>query len=325
MKMRFIIPLGLSLFVGYAIFDEIMFGNLEPSIFLLIPIIGVYFFSRGFFSFFHKIGKDAAKISRKEGAKYEKTLDAEYIRELPNYYTPALVSFVQDQAVEYNKDVLATILHLINNGYLKMENEMLAVEKKNIDNLYEHEKYIYESIQTNSKVMFSVYKGALTKDAYKLGLLKRANNSNLVGKGIFRLFGRFFYPAIAIFSLPLLFNLGTIGICLMVVVILSIPVMVFRGFGKGISYLIAAGTRTFDLTDKGKMDQEKIYMFKNFLKEFTSLDKKSVIDIHLWDEYLTYALVLEVNKKIYEDEKLKYIVNRVQEIIISDYKNDVLS
>jgi len=66
-------------------------------------------------------------------------------------------------------------------------------------------------------------------------------------------------------------------------------------------------------------------MFKNFLKEFTSLNSKDVKDIHLWDEYLIYALVLGVNKKIYEDDKLRDIVNKVQKIIVSDYKNDMLS
>ena len=105
----------------------------------------------------------------------------------------------------------------------------------------------------------------------------------------------------------------------------SIPFVMFSRFGKGISYLIAAGTRKVELSETGKLDQEKIYMFKNFLKEFTSLDKKNLNDIHLWDEYLIYALVLDVNKNIYEDEKLKEIVNKVQKIIVSDYKNDMLS
>ena len=55
------------------------------------------------------------------------------------------------------------------------------------------------------------------------------------------------------------------------------------------------------------------------------MDKKNTCDIHLWDEYLIYALVLEVNKNIYNDDKLKNIVNSVQQIIVSDFMNDVLS
>ena len=34
---------------------------------------------------------------------------------------------------------------------------------------------------------------------------------------------------------------------------------------------------------------------------------------------------LEVNKNIYNDDKLKNIVNSVQQIIVSDFMNDVLS
>ena len=277
-------------------------------------------------NFIHRIGKDAANINRKEGSKYEKTLGADYIRELPNYYTPALVSFVHDSAIEYNKDVLATILHLINEDYLKIENDRLVVIEKNIDGLYEHEKYIYDVIYNGLNPTFTVYKDKLIKDAYSLNLVKKADNSKLVGKGIFKLFfGRFTFPILLFLLIPFIPFMGSFGIILFVIVMFAIPIMSFRRFGKGISYLIAAGTRKVELSETGKLDQEKIYMFMNFLKEFTSLDKKTVKDIHLWDEYLIYALVLGVNKKIYEDEKLRDIVNKVQRIIVSDYKNDMLS
>jgi len=280
----------------------------------------------GVTSFIHRIGKTAADINRKEGSKYEKKIGADYIRELPSYYTPALVSFVHDSAIEYNKDVLATILHLINNDYLKIENDKLIALEKNIDNLYEHEKYIYNVVYHTLQPSFSVFKDRLIKDAYSLNLVKKADNSKLIGKGIFKLFfGRFTLPIFMVLLIPFIPLMGSFGIILFMLVMFGLPVMAFARFGKGISYFVAASTRKVELSETGKVDQEKIYMFKNFLKEFTLLDKKTVKDIHLWDEYLIYALVLEVNKNIYEDENLRDIVNKVKKIIISDYKNDMLS
>jgi len=326
-KVSFIIALCMTLFIGLATIQNGEFENIGSlSVFLLIELLFIYLFVRGTIGFFHKIGKNAAKITREEGAKYKKIIGADYIRELPSYYTPALVSFVQDSAIEYNKDVLATILYLINNEYLKIENDKLIAIEKNIDNLYEHEKYIYNVIYHNLQPSFSVFKDRLIKDSYNLDLVKKANNSKFVQKGIFKLFfGRVWYPIIIVFLFPFLPLLGTFGFVIIFFLMFSIPFIMFSRFGKGISYLVAAGTRKVELNEKGKKDQEKIYMFKNFLKEFTSLNSKDVKDIHLWDEYLIYALVLGVNKKIYEDDKLRDIVNKVQKIIVSDYKNDMLS
>lgn len=327
-KLSFIIAVIITLCGGIASFQSGFFENYEITIlFLLLEFIFVYLFMYGTFRFFHNIGKNAGKIVRKEGSKYEKTLGSEYIRELPNYYTPALVSFVQDQAIEYNKDILGTILHLINKGYLAIENDKLVSRNKDISQLHLHEKYIYQCILNNIEVKFSDYKNALIEDAYKLELMKKADNSKFVLKGIFKIFfGRAWLPIfLCAFVITIMPLSETIGIVIIIMLVLAMPIFMFARLGKGISYLIAAGTRKVELSNKGKLDQEKIYMFKNFLKEFTSMDKKNVQEIHMWDEYLTYALVLGVNKKIYEDENLRNIVNRVQEIIVSDFQNDMLS
>ena len=118
-KVSLLIALFLSVFIGLATLQSGEFSLENVIIFCVFEFIMIYLLTNGVFSFFHKIGKNAADITRKEGSKYEKTLGSDYIRELPSYYTPALVSFVQDSAIEYNKDVLGTILHLINDDYLK--------------------------------------------------------------------------------------------------------------------------------------------------------------------------------------------------------------
>lgn len=314
----------------------------EPWLFLvffLLRFVIIYLMIWAGSKWLHRIGKNAAKMNRKIGSKYEKTLGSEYIRELPEYYTPALVSFIADQAVEYNKDIMATILHLINNNYLEISNNELIVTTKKNNFKYKHEKYVYDCILNKNKPDFNIFKNNLIEDATGLGLLKKANNSKYVMKGISEIFfGRFKFVFIFMILMFLVTPIMTMSgsfldgngtiIAFMIIIFLftiGLPIIMFRGFSKGLSYIVLANTRKVDLSDAGKKDQEKIYMFKNFLKEFTMMNKKDVKDIYLWDEYLTYALVLEVNKKIYEDDKLKNIVNKVNNIIIAEWKNEVLS
>lgn len=332
-----LISLIISVLVGISLYVE-RFDYNEVIVYTLLTFIIIYLICSVSSNFIYDIFRNAAKINRKEGVKYEKKVGSKYLRELPDYLTPALVSFIQDESIEYNKDVLAALLKLINDGYLKIENNKIVNTNKDYSNLYEHEKYLCAAIKNRTDVKFSEFKDNLIIDATNLELVTKANNGKLIYKGLFKMFStKLIYIPIFIVLCAIVFMITTtfnneasnfIASSIVLVVILFImflPVITIIRAGKGLSYFIAAAKKKVKLSEKGKLDQEKIYMFKNFLKEFTSLDKKNTCDIHLWDEYLIYALVLEVNKNIYNDDKLKNIVNSVQQIIVSDFMNDVLS
>lgn len=332
-----LISLIISVLVGISLYVE-SFDYNEVIVYTLLTFIIIYLICSVSSNFIYDIFRNAAKINRKEGAKYEKKVGSKYLRKLPDYLTPALVSFIQDESIEYNKDVLAALLKLINDGYLKIENNKIVNTNKDYSNLYEHEKYLCDAIKNRTDVKFSEFKDNLIIDATNLELVTKASNEKLIYKGLFKIFStKLIYIPIFIVLFAIVFMITTtfdnevsnfIASSIVLAVILFIvflPVITIIRAGKGLSYFIAAAKKKVKLSEKGKLDQEKIYMFKNFLKEFTSLDKKNTCDIHLWDEYLIYALVLEVNKNIYNDDKLKNIVNSVQQIIVSDFMNDVLS
>lgn len=329
-----LIGMLVSFFISLFIAFILIALDVELVITIIVSIITfllIYFINRNMPFGIYSIFRNAAKMNRQSGAKYNKTIGSDYLRELPSYYTPALVSFIQDESIEYNKDVLGALLKLINDGYLKIENDRLVITDKDYSKLYAHERYLCNAIKNGTQVKFLEFKDDLIYDAKRLELVSKADNGNLVLKGIMNIFfgGFRYFPILMI--IVVLITLIKNESAVMVIMIVAIIFMfltfinVFVRFGKGISYFIAASTKKVKLSEKGKIDQEKIYMFKNFLKDFTDLDKKDTIDIHLWDEYLIYALVLDVNKNIYNDEKLKRIVNNVQKIIVSDFKNDILS
>lgn len=71
--------------------------------------------------------------------------------------------------------------------------------------------------------------------------------------------------------------------------------------------------KTVKKTQKGINEYSKWKAFKNFLKDFGSLDSKDLPDIVLWEKYLVYATTLGVAKKLSKVMKIK-----AEELNISD-------
>ena len=62
-------------------------------------------------------------------------------------------------------------------------------------------------------------------------------------------------------------------------------------------------------TIKGKELLTKAYALKNFLKDFSIIDKRTNDELILWEYYLIYSVVLGVNNKIENEIIEKYLQN----------------
>ena len=60
-------------------------------------------------------------------------------------------------------------------------------------------------------------------------------------------------------------------------------------------------------TRKGVDVINKSYAFKNFLKDFSIIDKRNEKELIMWEYYLVYAVALGVNEKINDKVINKYI------------------
>ena len=70
------------------------------------------------------------------------------------------------------------------------------------------------------------------------------------------------------------------------------------------------------LDDKIYEDSKQLLGLKIFLKEFSSIDKRETIEVHLWDEYLMFAYLFGIADKVLEQLKKLY-----PEIIEQDMDN----
>lgn len=62
-------------------------------------------------------------------------------------------------------------------------------------------------------------------------------------------------------------------------------------------------------TPKGNQLLSKAYALKNFLKDFSIINQRSYEELNMWEYYLIYALVLDVNTNIQDDLLKKYLTN----------------
>jgi len=62
----------------------------------------------------------------------------------------------------------------------------------------------------------------------------------------------------------------------------------------------------FDITDKAREEAIRMKGLKQFLKEFSRIDEKEPIEVHLWNEYLMYAQILGMAKEVMAQFKKLY-------------------
>ena len=60
------------------------------------------------------------------------------------------------------------------------------------------------------------------------------------------------------------------------------------------------------MNDKLYEDSKQLLGLKIFLEEFSSIDKKETMEVHLWDEYLMFAYLFGIADKVMSQLKKLY-------------------
>lgn len=76
-------------------------------------------------------------------------------------------------------------------------------------------------------------------------------------------------------------------------------------------------TRKYLATDKLYEEANKVSGLKNFLKDFSNIKDRSAIEVNLWEEYLMYAQIFGIAKKVMKEFKDLY-----PDIITEEVYND---
>ncbi len=299
------IPIYLVLATIPFLFVNALFGN-GFMILTTVTIIG-YIVIRVGIDIYNKI---KVKLARDVGI---------YVRDIEVEYSPAVLSYLQNQKIEKKKDLVACILNLCAKGFLKIEKkeenhyELNSLQDKDGETLKKDEKYVYDKICKKEKININTWVQYVREEFESYHFTKKSKMrlsdvflflyiAILIGGAIYskisgnneisnEMFNMIFVPFLVAFELAILEPFMR---------------MVIRYLRKG-EYL--DGTYTV----KGAKEMKRWDKYKKFLEEYTLLEGKPLESVIVLEKHLAYATVLNVNtsytKSFIEQLEVTYKIN----------------
>ena len=256
-------------------------------------------------------------LYRKYDKEFKHDFKGKYYRELPGHYTPAEMSVLMSSGRVNTRDIMATLMDLARKKQVvistnKIDKKTTFGSKEKIQyiitlkekiptvTLKPHERFIIswfiikigdgnrvslDEIKAYVKNEYKALKFKADYDKwYKLVLDESAKNN-------------FFYKTskkAIVFGMIIGFVYFLIG--LVVSIFMSVPIAI-ACIIQGVILIIFSAT----IKRKTKYGNEQYAMwkaFKNFLKDFSRLDKAEIPSIILWEHFLVYATSLGVAKEV---------------------------
>ena len=205
---------------------------------------------------------------------------------------------------------------------------MLIFVNNNIDiNILSNtEKYLVSKIYKNKLVINTVndYKSLVINEGINKELLeekeyKRKHLDKDLKREVF-----IYFLVIIIYGLfwmlfPDIFSVNeNYLVILLILLIIFGPLIHFFGypiyiFSKYAPYYIKSNNNPYFRTKKAEEINKKLEGLKNFVKDFSILDKREDKEIILWDEYLIYSVLFGHNKKIIDEYKDLIVIDGYQQ------------
>lgn len=66
-------------------------------------------------------------------------------------------------------------------------------------------------------------------------------------------------------------------------------------------------------TKKAKEEKDKLNGLENYLKDYSLINNKEILDIYLWERYLAYATIFNINHNVLETLKINLKENQTKE------------
>ena len=264
--------------------------NLSLISILLNPFkINIIFFNLLFFVlniaiFVYVIFRIFVILMKRSNKKYEK-IDIKYIRD---YLTipPTTMSYILNLDLNIKTDIVAELLSLEMDGYVKRENNKFIATDKQISYLPESDIYLIKNL--NNIINGSYFKKLVEKELIENGYIKEKKDF------IIKRVAMFF--SLLLISFIFLFIGNKINNDIISYLSLSfIFLTTFWFFGCCLIYTIINNYRR---TKKSKDLLPKIIGLGEFLKEFTNINDSKLDELCLKSYYLVYSLIYNLNNDL---------------------------
>lgn len=233
-----------------------------------------------------------------------------YVRDTPSKISPAVVSYLYNQKIEKEKDLIATILNLCAKKAIKLEfNEDNKVIIKDIKNsgieLTKDEEYIYNWLTKKvvGNFRFSKWETIVKNEYYKNRFSNKSKfNFTNISRWLYFATFIFIFVSVALFG-DKINRSETLVEGVMTVLLVSFAISFLGGIITTVKQIFSKSSDTNSIyTKKGAKELNKWNKFKKFIEDFSLIKDANVQSIIVLERYLAYGIALGVNKNYDELE-----------------------
>lgn len=252
----------------------------------------------------------------------------EFQRDIDVTYSPSIFSYLYNQKIEPEKDLVADLLNLYarniiniykneDNSYEINLNESEYNKQITFGRIVKNDEYIIDTIvRKNSKFCYEIWINYIVETYRKLNFVKTTDKKD-VFKPLLKFMG--IKTIIEIIIAILSFSIGT-GNLGFLVIILTMPSSFVLYAISNIKTLNLNEFNDMHLSNYGKQELKKWIRLSNFINDYTLLDERNMDEIILYEKYIPFAMVLNINKK-YKEDIFKILSENSIAQIWMDYEN----
>lgn len=273
-----------------------------PILFLIFIMFFIFTFMSSIINFIIKI-----KLKMQKLTPYDFGIYKEYYRDIIQEYSPLVLSYIDNFKIT-EEDIWITLLKLQTKNCIEIDNmKNIQVLKNSSYQLKETEKYIIKSKNDNLKEL----KRVIEEEALSQGLIENIKfDEQRNKKKIKRLICMFVISLISIIAItPIYSSIQSDMIILYFLINLLVYIVDFTLLYPiiRIPYLILykynIKQTPFIRSKKGNEINKKLAGLRNYIKDYSMLDQKSMEALTLWEDYLIYSVMFGQNKKVSSELK----------------------
>ncbi|MBP3765815.1 MAG: DUF2207 domain-containing protein [Bacilli bacterium] len=235
--------------------------------------------------------------------------DHNYYRDIIKKYSPAELLYIDEFRTNENyKIYLMTLLNLELKKYILIKENLINVINSDDSNLKLSEKYVMSCIK-NGKLHVNTKEDKIyeyvKEEAIKDNLIKEEDknlkplisNKKFLILNLFLLLNTLFTPIWFVY----IQNKILLSILLIIFIISFLLLVVF--FPLSLYYYekyyeLNHKLNNYVRTEEGSRINYKLNGLKNYIKDFSNLDEKDKENINLWEDYLIYSIMFNINNNV---------------------------
>ena len=249
------------------------------------------------------------KIMRKKEyknqlSKIDYKNEGTYYRDILNGYSPFILSYIDNFIFEGKRDIIATVLNLKLKQVIKIENNTIIKLNKDI-NLEESERYILDNV-SDGKIKITNIKELEQKivtDAQNKELIEIKESSKVFNKKTLKNKYMIFFLISTIIFMILSGILSLVNNVFLTIMLILGTIIFCNPIFYIILYIIKYYSYKSKIrrTNKGEEINIKLEGLKNYIQEYSKLEDKNTKDMLLWEEYLIYSVIFNINDNVIKE------------------------